>query len=254
LLKSFSAQYQRQLGKVTLSNGLSYGDRAPSVSEGFGFYLFNSFDNHDYIGNPNLANESAIEVSIKISVPVNKLTFRLEGNYFHTRNFILGEIDPSLSTMTIGADGVKIYKNVDFANLYNISLDGTYDITKAFQWSGLISYHRGVDQNGRNLPFISPLAYTSTLQYSNPKFSVALSLRGAADQVNFNPEFGEDRTDAFNVVSLSLGKTFKINKDIISVKGGIENVFDEFYSTYTDWNNIPRMGRNIFMTASYAFN
>ena len=27
---------------------------------------------------------------------------------------------------------------------------------------------------------------------------------------------------------------------------GAENLFNEYYSTYADWGNIPRMGRNIF--------
>ncbi|WP_246160811.1 TonB-dependent receptor plug domain-containing protein [Maribacter flavus] len=253
-LKSFSARHQKNLGKLELTNSLSYGNRAPSVSEGFGFYLFNSFDNHDYIGDPNLENESAVEATTKVLFPFEKLTIGMEGNFFHTRNFIIGEIEPSLSTMTIGAEGVKIYKNLKYANLYNIAVDGTYEITKELQWNGLVSYHRGVDKSGRNLPFISPLTYNTGLQYTSPKFSMSLTLRGSADQVNFNPEFGEDRTDAFNVVSLSLGKTFKVNNDNVYLKAGVDNVFDTFYSTYTDWNNIPRMGRNMYMTLSYDIN
>ncbi len=253
-LKSFSARYHKKLKSVHLDGGLSYGDRAPSVSEGFGFYLFNSFDNHDYVGDPDLRNEKAIEVNTKISVPIEKLNFSLEGNYFHTMDFIVGEVNPALSVMTIGAEGVKIYKNLEYANLYNISLDTKYQITPEFTWTGLVSYHRGTDQDGRNLPFISPFTYNSMLQYTQGKFSGSLTMRGAADQVNFNPEFGEDRTDAYTVFSLSLGKSFSINNDDVYVKAGVENIFDELYSTYTDWNNIPRMGRNFFMTVSYAIN
>jgi len=253
-LKSVAAQYQKNMDIIDFKGGLSFGDRAPSVSEGFGFYLFNSFDNHDYIGDPNLVNEQALEGNAKISVPLQNLKLGLEGNFFHAQNFIIGEIDPVLSTMTIGADGVKIYKNLDYANLYNVALDGEYDITSQLRLSGLLSYHRGTDQDGRNLPFISPFAYSSTLQYTHERFSGALSMRGAADQVNFNPEFGEHRTNAYTVFSLSLGKTFTLNNDAIYVKAGVENIFDEFYSTYTDWNNIPRMGRNIFATVSYAIN
>ncbi|MFD0796392.1 TonB-dependent receptor [Maribacter chungangensis] len=253
-LKSVGAQYQKKTDKMDFRGGLSFGDRAPSVSEGFGFYLFNSFDNHDYIGDPNLRNEQALEANAKIAIPVQQLKLGLEGNFFHTRNFIIGEIDPSLSTMTIGADGVKIYNNLAYANLYNVSLDGEYDITPQLQLSGLVSYHRGTDQDGRNLPFISPLAYSATLQYTQQRFTGAFNMRAASDQVNFNPEFGEDRTDAYMVFSLSLGKTFTWNNDNIFVKAGVENIFDEFYSTYTDWNNIPRMGRNVFATVSYAIN
>lgn len=253
-LKSVSAQYHRELKVVHLNGGLSYGDRAPTVSEGFGFYLFNSFDNHDYIGDPDLRNEKVVEVNAKVSIPGKKLDIGLEGNYFHTMDFIIGEINPALSVMTIGAEGVKIYRNLEYANLYNVSLDTKYSITDELICTGLVSYHRGTDQDGRNLPFISPLAYTGMIQYVEGNFTGSITMRGAADQVSFNPEFGEDRTDAYTVFSLALGKTFSWNNDNVYVKAGVENVFDEFYSTYTDWNNIPRMGRNFFMTVSYAIN
>ncbi len=253
-LKSVSTQYHRKFKTVHFNGGLSYGDRAPSVSEGFGFYLFNSFDNHDYIGDPDLKNEKAIEVNAKLSLPLEKLTLGVEGNYFHTMDYIIGELNPALSVMTIGAEGVKVYKNLDYAQLYNATLDAKYQITPALICSGLLSYHRGTDQDGRNLPFISPLVYNAMLQYSRGKFTGSLMMRGAGDQVHFNPGFGEDRTDGYTMFSLSLGKSFSINQDNLYVKAGVENIFDTFYSTYSDWNNIPRMGRNLYMTVSYAIN
>ncbi len=254
LLKSVSTQYQKEFEKIQLSTGISYGERAPSVSEGFGFYLFNSFDNHDYIGDPDLQNEKALEVNAKISVPLKKVKLGFEGNYFHTMDYIIGEIDPTLSVMTIGAEGVKVYRNLEYADLYNLTLDAEYEIIPALKATGLISYHRGTDQDGRNLPFISPLAYNVLVQYAKNGFSGSVTMRGAAEQVHFNPEFGEDQTAAYTVFSFSLGKRFSIGNDNLFAKAGVENVFDEFYSTYTDWNNIPRMGRNLFMTLSYAFN
>ena len=156
--------------------------------------------------------------------------------------------------MTIGADGVKVYTNLEYANLYNVSLDMVYQLTSELDWSGLVSYHRGTDQNGRNLPFISPLAYRSRLTYGQGNFSGTLTLSGALDQSDFNPDFGEDRTPAYALLSLSFGKTFSIGGDALYGKVGIENIFDRYYSTYSDWNNIPRMGRNFFMTLSYAIN
>ncbi len=253
-LKSLSTEYRYTFKNVELVNGVSYGDRAPSVSEAFGFYLFNSFDNHDYIGDPNLKNEGALELKSKISLPFKNGKIGAEGNFFHTQNYILGEIDPTLSTMTIGADGVKIYRNLEYANLFNVSINGVWDMSKNLKYNGLVSYHRGVDQDSRNLPFISPLTYSTSFRYSLPKFSASLSLRGAADQVNFNSEFGEDSTSAYNVVSLSVAKTFFISDDRLDAQVGVENLFDTYYSTYTDWNNIPRMGRNIYLTLSYAIN
>ena len=34
---------------------------------------------------------------------------------------------------------------------------------------------------------------------------------------------------------------------------GVENMFDANYTTYTDWNNLPRMGRNVFMNLMFQF-
>ena len=253
-LKSISGQWHKMWMPWHFNAGLSYGDRAPSVTEGYGFYLFNSFDNHDYIGDPGLANEKSMEANTKISWEKSKFKLSAEANFFHIADYIIGEIDPSLSVMTIGAEGVKIYKNLEYAQLFNTSLDMEYTILPELKWSGLVSYHRGTDNNGGNIPFISPFSYRSGLQFDNRSFSAAFRITGAGKQVNYNPEFGEDQTQAYTVCSLTFGKTFKFNNDSMYAKFGVENIFDEYYSTYTDWKNIPRMGRNFFLTLSYSIN
>ena len=254
-LKSFSARYHREIQNFEISSGVSFGDRAPSVSEGFGFYLFNSFDNHDYIGDPNLSNEQSFEVNGKLRWEKEKLSFALSGNYFHMPNFIIGEVAQDLSTMTIGADGVKIYTNLDYAMQYNTTLETKWAFTPHIVCNGALSYHRGFDQDGRNLPFISPMVYNASLEYAKKSFTAALLLSGAGDQVNFNPEFGEDRTAAYTIFSLNAGKNFKLgNRDLVYAKVGVENLFDTWYSTFTDWANIPRMGRNIYATLTYTIN
>ena len=251
-LKSFSAQYHKMLNDFHLNGGLSYGERAPSVSEGYGFYLFNSFDNHDYIGDPNLKTESSAEVNLSISYEKPLFEITAEANYFRIFNYIIGTVDPSLSTMAIGADGVKIYGNLDYAQLFNTSLLGRYSLSNAFKLSGRISYHRGVDDEGENLPMISPISYQSGLDFYKNQYSASLSVRGAGEQVNYNPAYGEIRTAAYATLSASFGKRFFLNNDDLFVKAGIENILDTYYSSYTDWKNIPRMGRNIYLTLSYS--
>lgn len=253
-LKSVSARYQKAYGKLNLSGGLAYGERAPSVSEGFGFYLFNSFDNHDYIGDPDLKNEKALETGIALGLSLKDLDVTLEGNHFHTMDYIIGEVDPGLSPMTIGADGVKMYSSLQYADLYNISLELDHKIGPGLKWSGRASHHRGRDHSGRNLPFISPFAYGGRLGYSQADFSCSISMSGALAQNNFSPEFGEDRSSAYTVFSLSMGKSLTLGGDEVTLKAGVDNIFDRQYSTYSDWNNIPRMGRNFHMSLSYAFN
>ena len=31
---------------------------------------------------------------------------------------------------------------------------------------------------------------------------------------------------------------------------GVDNLFDRYYSTYSDWNHIPQKGRNIYANLS----
>lgn len=253
-LKSFSAQYNKMLNNFHFNGGLSYGERAPSVSEGYGFYLFNSFDNHDYIGDPDLNTESSAEANI--SITYKKPTFEITAgaNYFHVFNYIIGVVDNSLSTMTIGADGIKIYTNLDYAQLFNVSLSGRYTISNSLKLTGQVSCHRGVDNEGENLPLISPISYRSALDFYKNQYSASLSVDGAGEQTNYNPAYGETKTAAYTTVSASFGKRFFINENDFFVKVGIENILDAHYSSYTDWNNIPRMGRNFYLTISYSIN
>lgn len=251
-LKSFSAQYHKKLMDFHFNGGLSYGERAPSVSEGYGFYLFNSFDNHDYIGDPDLKTEGSAEANLSISYERPLFQITAEANYFRVFNYIIGTVDPSLGTMAIGADGVKIYENLDYAQLFNTSFLGQYSISNALKLSGRISYHRGVDQNGENLPLISPVSYQSGLDFFKNQYSASLSVSGAGEQIHYNPAYGEAKTAPYAVLSASFGKRFFLNNDDLVVKAGIDNIFDSYYSSYTDWKNIPRMGRNIYLTVSYS--
>ncbi|MCZ4319326.1 TonB-dependent receptor [Aequorivita viscosa] len=253
-LKSFSAQYHNMWHDFHLNGGISYGERAPSVSEGYGFYLFNSFDNHDYIGDPGLKTESSADANISITFKKPIFEITASANYFRVFNYIIGVVDNSLSTMTIGAEGVKIYTNLEYAQLFNTSLSGRYSISNAFKWTGQISYHRGVDNDGENLPLISPLSYRSAIDFYKNQYSASLSVDGAGEQSNNNPTYGETKTAAYATLSASFGKRFFLNDNDLFVKTGIENILDTHYSSYTDWNNIPRMGRNFYLTISYSIN
>ena len=253
-LKSFSAGYSTKLKDISISGSLSYGERAPSVSEGYGFYLFNSFDNHDYIGDPGLETECSVESNLSFSYKKPSYEITAAASYFQVFNYVIGKVDSSLKTMTIGASGVKMYTNLDKARLFNTSLSGSYMISEDLNFSGSISYHRGVDDQGDDLPLISPVSYKTVLDFNRGQISASLSAEGAGEQVNFNPSYGETKTASYAILSASLGKRFFINTDDLFLKMGVDNLFDTYYSTYTDWNNIPRMGRNFYFTITYSIN
>ena len=251
-LKSFSANYNCNLGGLEYGFGLGYGERAPSVSEGYGFYLFNSFQGYDNIGNPNLKNENSLEGNAFVGLKKEKVSFKITSSYFHISNYIVARPDANLVPMTIGAKGVKIYTAIDYATVFNVSLSAEYKFTKQLKWNYQLVISRGKDFKNINLPFISPLSYMSSLSYVKNKFSSELSIQGNAIQNYFSPTYGEDKTPAYAIINAGFGYKIQLNNEKLLVKTGVENLLDTYYSTFSDWNNFPRMGRNVFVNFNYV--
>lgn len=254
LLSSINADYKLKKDEYDVSFGLGYGERAPSVSEGYGFFLFNSFDNYDYIGNPGLKNEKALEANFKSNYHKNNFHIGLDASYFHIMDYIIGSIDDNLSAMTIGADGVRVYEALPYATIFDIYVNSSYKFTKHFSLNGTVGYNYGKGSDRQNLPLIKPFSYVAELNYSRPQFNAAIQLKGNGNQSHYSSHYGEDETASYAILNLNLGNTFNLKTDRMVLKYGIENILDTEYSTYADWNNIPRQGRNFYMNLSYIIN
>jgi iron complex outermembrane receptor protein len=105
----------------------------------------------------------------------------------------------------------------------------------------------GRDNEHAPLPLITPLNGESALSFSGYHFTADASLQASARQSDFSAEYGEDRTPGYLIANLSIGYGWRIRETVLHLKTGVENVFDKRYSTYSDWNNISRKGRNIFI-------
>ena len=252
LLKSLAVNFNYSNSGLGYGLGLGYGERAASVSEGYGFYLFNSFDRYDYIGNPTLKNEQSLEFNFFSSFKTENTKVQLSGSYFNIRNYIVGIPKPSFLPMTIGADGVKVYSALNYAVIASADITFEQKLTETFTFSAQATYSQGQDDDGGNLPFISPLQYKTALKYYRNQTSAEISFRGNAAQTAFNSFYGENRTASYGVFDMALAKSFIYEKTNLTAKIGAENILDSHYSTYTDWNNIPRMGRNIFVSLKFS--
>lgn len=235
------------------SLGLNYGERAPSVSEGFGFYLFNSFDRYDYVGNPFMKNEKSLSLSTSGMYVIAPVSIKLSGAYFFMTDYIIGRPNSSYSSMTIGANGVKVYEQLKYAQLLNLNLSVDYRFYKGFKWSSKLGYKRGVGEKNINLPMIQPFNYSSGLAYSYQAFTAMAEVVGESKQLKVNPEFGEQPLAAYAIVNLSVSQRFTIKAHKLDVRAGVENLLDANYTTFADWNRIPRMGRNFFLNVIWSF-
>ncbi|ASW75011.1 TonB-dependent receptor [Chryseobacterium piperi] len=252
-LPNLHAGYQLNIDHFNFSIGTGYGHRAPSVSEGYGYYIYNSFDRYDYIGNPNLKNEISYETNASAGFKNEKLGIEAKVNYFYIQNYIIGRILSMGSPMNYQSVGVKGYTSLDYATLFNMSLNAEYHILQNLHWKGVVTYARGTDDKGGNLPFIRPLSYQTSVHLTHGDFGFQTSVNGDFMQINYSPEYGEDQTAAYTIWNLSADYTFKINKFKTVLQIGAENLLNKYYITYADWGNIPRMGRNIFTSLKFSF-
>ncbi|MDR3118135.1 MAG: hypothetical protein LBU44_01725 [Mediterranea sp.] len=242
-----AACYRFRVGAAWEANlAAGYGSRTPTVSEAYGFFLFNTFDAFDYLGNPHLKNESSLETSATLTYSGRAVEATAEASHFRFANYIAGTPGAELHRMTAGARGVKVYRNLRRASLLNTSLLVKYRFGGFFTLDAKAVYARGRAGAG-NLPLIAPFGYDASLRFGKGRFVAEASMAGAARQTDFSPEYGEDETKAYTITNLSAGYSFRMKKTVFRLKSGVENLFDACYSTYADWKNIPRKGRNLFI-------
>lgn len=253
ILPGVHASYQLHINQFDFSVGTGYGHRAPSVSEGYGYYIYNSFDRYDYIGNPDLKNEISYEANASAGFKNEKMGINATINYFHIQHYIIGRILSMGSPMNYQSVGVKGYTSLDYAKLFNMALNANYDILQHLHWKGTLTYARATDDTNGNLPFIRPLSYQTSIHFMHKRMGIQTSLNGDFAQDNYSPEYGEDLTSAYSIWNISADYTFRLRNLKTVLQVGAENLFNTYYTTYADWGNIPRMGRNIFTSLKINF-
>ena len=244
-----AANYALSIKNYALSIGSGWGSRAPTVTEAYGYYLNNTFDQYDYIGNPSLKNESAVELNSAVKWhPTERVNLTLDGNVFLFSNYIIGQFETRLSPMTVGAEGVKVYGNISHATIANVSLTTVWQLTEQLCWNGKVSYSSGRDADGDPLPLISPVSWQAELQYHYQRLQAQAVVKGNMRQSNYGGKYGETAASEWAVLNLSAQYSFSS----ITIRGGVENLFDKQYATYADWNHIPQKGRNIYLNLTFA--
>ena len=234
-----------------LALGTGYGNRTPSVTEAYGYFLNNTFDRYDYIGNPHLKNESAFELNGSVAWSSETVEARLEANTFFFKNYIIGSPDDRLSPMTIGAEGVKVYRNLPDAQILNTSAALNWQPLSWLRWDNHLSYSYGKGNTHARLPMIAPLTYKGALKFFWKNLESEAGVRAVARNSKCGTQYGETPTAGYAIYHFNIGGHFQIGKVGTDIHVGVENLFDRYYSTYSDWNHIPQKGRNLYANLSF---
>jgi len=254
LLKVFSASYMRTVSKsVSAWLTAGYTERAPSITEQYGFYIFNAYDGYDYIGNVNIRNEKAAQADAGIQWKRENAEVRCTGFYYQLFDYILGAQDNTMDAMTINANGVKFSKNIPEAFMTGGNLELSYLPVKMIKLSSVSSYTHGEIVGGNPLPLIAPFKNVSSVKWLHLRGFVMLECESAAAQNRINPEFGERSTAGYSILNVRASYFFPLGEKKITLNAGIENLLDKRYRTHLTWGGIPQQGINGYLNISFSF-
>ncbi len=252
VLKSLASKVSYHHDKWTYGLSVGYGERAPSITEAYGFYLLNLNDNFDYVGNPYLDNEKSINAGVSLHFENRLFDIEWRANYFHLMDYIIGKPEPGVSPMNPQAEGVKIYRQLNYAHIFNTGLNATYYLADRWTVKAQASYRYGQGAESTRLPLIQPLNYSTKLRYSQTDFFAELGLEGSTKNRN-SIEFGELQKPAYTIFNFAASQEIHFGQQDLTLKAGVQNIFDKYYSTYADWIGIPRLGRNVYLNAVLSF-
>lgn len=226
--------------------GLGFGERLPTLSEQFGFYLFNAYDGYDYIGNPDLTQEKSTNFFLNANYTAQNFKLQTQ-NYFYTiEDYILGVFQPELGTLNLYASGVKHYENIPTAQIFSTGIQGQWNIFYYLEIFGMFKYTYG-KVKGEPIPLIPPLKSLLSFTYLKEKYFVTAETELSSKQDRINEDFGELQTDGYAVFNLRAGSNFEFSDYTLRLSAGIDNFFNTVYSEHLDWGNYYKPGRNFYI-------
>jgi iron complex outermembrane receptor protein len=166
-------------------------------------------------------------------------------------NYIVGIIDSDLSTMTIGANGVKVYQALNNAYMTGFEASSIWS-SSHFRWVNVINFTYGRDSENEILPQLPPLKLTSTFSFIGKNWDISPEIVGAIRKEEVRESYGELASPSWMIANLRVSYTFsKQNK--WTLESGLENIFNSYYSKFLNWGQIPRPGRNFYINLSFTF-
>ena len=253
LLKTISTalNWNRLRGSGTVS--MAYSERIPSVSEQFGFYLFNRQDGYDYIGDPDIQKERNVHFEVSNQWETGSAFVKVTGFTYLFSDYIMGIYDPSLSAMTIGALGVKWYRNVSSARMHGGEFELKKSLDEKLTIQTTAKYVYGVDFEGDPLPQQPPLKASFSVTRDVAGWVIQPEVEYSTSQRRISEKFNELPTDSFFLMNLRVSRKFKSNRVEYVISGGVENIGDVAFREHFDIGQILRPGRNFYLNTRFIF-
>ena len=253
-LKNLSFEYNYRFTKYFKASAtVGYAERMPTATELYGVYLFNAYDNFDYLGNTLLKPENAYKAEVNLLYNRSRVQLSLTTYISKINNYILGIYQPGLSTMTMGANGVKSFDNIPFALLAGAEAGLVYKAENNTEIVSTIKYAYGADNNNNPLALIAPLKNITSVRKNLNKWTIQVDAELAKAQNRISLASKETTTSGYTTFNIRSSYSDKLLHKLFRIDYGIENIFDAAYKEHLDWGNINRPGRNGYIQLSVLF-
>ncbi len=233
---------------------LGASNRAASLQEYYGFYLFNRQDNYDYVGNIDLKTEKALQVSLGASYQLPWIRVEATAYNYYFKDYIAGVKTNDYGVMSIGASGVKQYDNLPNANIKGLEFAFQLKPISSLEWISSIAYSEGKDNMGNPLPLIAPLSNNNSLLLTIKEWTGQFDVNYYAPQNKVSPEvYGDTPSPSATLLNAQIRRVFSLKNHRITANLRVENLFDRYYYRHQDIMKIARPGRNFISQITVSF-
>jgi iron complex outermembrane recepter protein len=253
--KSLNLSVQYNVSRpVELDAEAGYSERFPTITELYGFYLYNAYDGYDYIGNPGIKTERSLfgRIGIQFSKPWFKANLSQPLNL--VRNYIMGVNNSEIPPMNFYTNGTRVYTNVPGAILYNLNLQAQIVPLEGLSVFILSKYTWGQLETGAPLPLIPPFNNVISVNYQLGRWIIQAENETAAAQNRINVAYGEIPSPAYTVFNLKSSYHFMfLHPVMFDLSLGITNIFNAKYYEHLDWGQLYRPGRSFDINLKFSF-
>ena len=252
---SSSVGYKTVLfNKVTSRLNVASGFKAPNLAELTSNGVHHG-SNRFEIGNSLLKKEHNIQSDIALEYNTDHFEFFVNGFYNHINDYIFiaptGELEDEVAVYKYTQENAKLYGGEIGWHLHPHPLDWLH-LNSSFEMVV------GKQNNGNYLPLIPANKLTNTLRaelkttrWLQNGFGT-VSLESTFKQNNVS-EF-ETKSDAYNLVNIGIGGTFKLSKIDIDFSANVQNLFNKSYISHLSRlkdNGIENVGRNFILNLKF---
>jgi len=249
---NLSAQYHI-IRPVILSLQTGISERIPTITERYGFYLYNAYDGYDYIGNPSLKTEKSVSARFSMTYFNNGLKINLSQSYNYLSDYIMGITDSVIPPMNFYTNGLRVYGNIPHATVIGTDLQVMYKPANRLTFFLQAKYTWAQLSTGNPMPLIPPLKNVLSVSYELGRWSFQADNETAFAQTRINHNYGETKSPGYTLFNIKANVHFMTKVSMLDCSAGITNLLNAYYYEHLDWGHIARPGRSINIFLKYTF-